>query len=165
MLGAQAGYNYQLGWAVLGVELGGGWTNLQGHGPCLVLLTCNANTKWMVDLTGRFGVLVTDATLAYVRGGVVWAKNDYTIALAGVTLATASDTRIGGLLGVGIEHNITPLWSFFTEYDYIDFGSRSYNTTFSQIDYAVSVPSDLKLDVDQKIHRIKFGVNYHFANW
>jgi outer membrane immunogenic protein len=157
----QLGYNVQFGWAVVGVEVGGGWTNLRGHGPCLVLLSCEASTRWMADITGRFGVLVTPAALLYVRGGAVLARNDYAITLAGATLATASDTRIGGLIGVGGEYLITPLWSVFAEYNYIDFGSRSYDTRFSQVDF-VSVPSDLKIDIDQKIHRVKFGVNFHF---
>jgi outer membrane immunogenic protein len=145
---------------LFGVELGGGWTNLRGHGPCLVLLTCSANTNWMVDLTGRVGVLVSPLTLVYVRGGAVLAHTDYSIALAGNTLATASDNRIGGLLGLGAEYNVTAAWSVFGEYDYIEFGSRRYSTTFSQVDF-VSVPRNLDLDIDQKIHRVKFGVNWH----
>jgi len=161
MAGAQIGYDWQVApWAVFGVEVGGGWTNLRGHGPCLVLLTCSANTDWMLETTARFGVLVSPATLVYVRGGAVWAHTDYAIALGGNTLATASDTRIGGLLGVGAEYRFLPGWGVFAEYNYIDFGKRSYNTTFTAVDF-VNVPSNLVLDIDQKIHRVKFGVNFH----
>jgi len=161
MAGAQIGYDWQIApWALVGIEVGGGWTNLRGHGPCLVLLTCSANTNWMVDVTGRFGVIVSPSALIYVRGGVVWAQTDYAIALAGTTLATASDVRIGGLLGVGAEYRFLPGWGVFAEYNYIDFGRRRYNTTFSQVDF-INVPGNLELDAEQKIHRVKFGLNFH----
>lgn len=142
--GGQIGYNWQAGWAVFGIEAAGDWGNNRGHGPCLVLLTCETNTKWMADLTGRFGVLVADRALVYIKGGVVWAKNDYSISLAGSTLAVASDTRLGGLLGTGVEFMVAPNWSVFTEYNYIDFGGRNYNVNFADVDF---------VDVSQNLDR------------
>ena len=43
--GLQVGYNYQINWAVLGVEAQGSFADLTGHGVCGVDLLFNCGTK------------------------------------------------------------------------------------------------------------------------
>ena len=64
--------------------------------------------NWIADVTGRVG-FIADRALIYVKGGVAWTQNNYTgtlLPLAVQIPATASETKVGGLLGVGVEYAI-----------------------------------------------------------
>jgi opacity protein-like surface antigen len=65
---------------------------------------------------------------------------------------SASDTRVGGTIGYGVEFALTQNWSAKGEFDWIDFGSKtltaSDGTVFTAKQWSVS--------------EVKVGVNYHF---
>lgn len=159
MGGAQAGFNYQIGPAVFGVEADGDWADITGHGPCLAVLTCSSKTKWLFDVSGRVGLAV-DRALVYVKGGYAWAGIDYN-ATAGAALAAPNSlTRSGGEFGLGIEYAITNNWTAKVEYDYIDFRSTS-----STIPVAVAgAGAAIAAGVNQAntLQMMKAGVNYKF---
>jgi outer membrane immunogenic protein len=93
-----------------------------------------------IDLTGRFGYLVTDRTLAYVRGG-------YSNVGAETTLSDGKGLRITGrnidgwTAGGGIERAINNAMNARLEYRYTDLGERVGR--FDQ-------------------HKLLFGVAYRF---
>jgi hypothetical protein len=65
-------------WASLGDQRSGGLLN--GTTGALVpasTLQMSANTQWLSNLRGRFGVVCWD-TLWYVTGGGVWVNTEYT---------------------------------------------------------------------------------------
>jgi len=158
--GGQVGGDYQAGWAVFGAELSGSWTNIKGHAPCLVALTCATEHDWLVTAAGRFGV-AWDHTLVYVKGGAAWADPKYsaTAAFGGAAFTTtAQETRVGALFGVGIEQAIAGGWSAKIEYNYIDFGTRNINFPIT-----VGIPATAAVDVTENMHLIKFGLNYRFG--
>jgi outer membrane immunogenic protein len=169
--GVQAGYNYQFGVGVLGIEGDFTWTDLKSNAPCLVVFNCSANTKWTADVTARAGVVV-DKALVYVKGGAVWARNDYGVnesitlgaPLLGVPAGTysaaanVSDTRIGALFGTGVEYAFTPNWSAKIEYNFMDFGKQTYNFPLTTAGLT-SIPAEIK----QQTHIIKAGINYRFG--
>jgi outer membrane immunogenic protein len=70
--GIQAGYNWQLGIVVLGVEGDLDAAGLQGTAPCALVLNCTMKHNWFADITGRVGVVTVDRALIYLKGGVAW---------------------------------------------------------------------------------------------
>ena len=69
--GGQVGYNWQMGWVVLGVEGEISGAGIKGTTPCLVILACKTETDWVATLAGRLGVTI-DKALVYVKGeGIV----------------------------------------------------------------------------------------------
>jgi outer membrane immunogenic protein len=165
LAGGQIGYNFQTGPVVFGVEAEASWTDIDGKSPCLVVLSCRTDVDWIVTVAGRFG-LTWDRTLVYVKGGVAWADSNYsaTLNLGPIINATASvsDTRFGGLLGAGVEQAIGGGWSAKVEYNFIDFRNESYNVP---INIAGAPPINVGVDIEQKLHTVKFGLNYRFGGF
>jgi len=162
--GVQAGYNWQVNnWLVLGVEGQFSWSDLEGSTPCIVILKCTTEVKWLGSLAGRVG-FTYDRTMLYVKAGVAWADSDYLAdfsIIPGVFTATASDTRTGFMIGAGIEYGFLSNWSAKLEYNYMDFDTDSLGFV---INCDCHRHSDvLNVDITQRIHLIKFGINYRFG--
>lgn len=172
LAGVQLGYNWQVGSFVYGLEGDFSWSDIEGNAPCLIAFNCQTEVKWMADVTARIGVLPVERLLVYLKGGVVWADTDYsfgnsiTVGGAGFTASVAadqSDTRIGGLLGFGAEYMFAPNWTAKIEYNYMDFGDDTYNIPVTAaVGGGPSVTFNAPVDIDQKIHAMKIGVNYKF---
>ena len=177
--GGQIGWNWQTGVFVFGVEGDVEWENLKGSAPCLFILQCNVNHTWQADITGRLGVVAFDRALIYLKGGAVWQHSNYSagnsiavtapgFAATASANASASDTRLGVLLGTGLEYGFLPNWSAKIEYNFEDFGSRTLNFPLAVSACAtpggcaaiptINVPTTVK-DFD---HIIKAGVNYRW---
>ena len=158
--GFQAGVNYQIGWAVLGIEGQFSFADINGKTPCLLIVKCSTDVNYLGSVAGRLG-FAADRALIYVKGGVAFADSDYfaDVLGAGIITASASDTRIGWMIGTGVEYAFTPSWSAKIEYNYMDFGNKTlpFDVRFGGGSTSIDV------DVDQKIHLVKFGVNYRFG--
>src|SRR5262249_2631419 len=133
-----AGYNQQVGVIVLGIEGDLDAAGLQGTAPCVLVLNCTMKHNWMADITGRAGVVAVDRALIYLKGGVAWEGSNFTVGnsvtVAGMTFAAnanGSGIQTGGLLGMGVEYAFLPNWSAKLEYNYIDFGTRSFNASIA----------------------------------
>jgi outer membrane immunogenic protein len=162
--GGQVGYNWQFSPVfVAGIEGDFSWSGMEGDAPCLVVLSCGTKVNWVADITGRVGFTV-DRALIYLKGGAAWADTEYSVALnliPGANFsAKGSDTRFGGLLGLGVEYAVTRNWSAKVEYNYIDFGSHDQPLATT----VAGVPLNATASVDQQLHIVKAGVNYRF-NW
>lgn len=157
--GAQAGYNWQAGNWVFGIEGTISGTGIEGTGPCNVFgtpVTCKTSVDWMADISGRLGVVSGNA-LIYVKGGVAWADIEHTASsnFVGPPLAgSVTNTYWGGLLGVGVEYMVSRNWSAKIEYNYIQFETE--NLTLAQ------PPLSIGADFENHLHTIKGGVNYRF---
>ena len=77
--GIQAGYNWQAGVFVLGVEGDLDAAGLQGNAPCVVVLNCTMKHNWFADITGRVGVVAVDRSLIYLKGGVAWEGSNFSV--------------------------------------------------------------------------------------
>lgn len=175
--GFQGGYNWQSPggvWGmpvVLGIEGDFDWANLSGSGQCTLAgafggfnVNCNVKENWIADVTGRVG-FGADKALIYVKGGVAWANNNYSGTLLPIFVGipvTASETKVGGLLGAGVEYALTPNWSAKIEYDFIDFGSSTNTLT---VGGTVISPALLNLGARETVSEVKFGINYRFWGW
>lgn len=183
--GAQAGYNWQSGGMVYGIEGDIVWSGLKGHTDCFVVLNCSNEVKWMADITGRIGFTVGDRGLIYIKGGAAWANAsvgiNQSVAVTstlgpgftanGAITGSASKTMLGGTLGAGIEYAFLPNWSAKLEYGYFDFGKESLDVPVTASGgvvinngpaFAGSIGIRTPVSVTEQIHTMKIGVNYRF---
>jgi outer membrane immunogenic protein len=149
-VGGQVGYRWQTGPWVFGLEAQGNWADFTGDNVSLFFANRN-RTK--IDAFGLFTGQVGYAwnnVLLYVKGGAAVTDNKYTVSdLAGVPVASASDTRWGGTVGVGLEYGFAPNWSFGVEYDHLFMGNATAN-------FVVLAPDTVKQDVDLFTARVNF---------
>src|SRR5262245_18985079 len=166
--GGQVGYNWQVNpWLVFGIEGQFSWTDASGSTPCLLVIKCTADVNFIATFGGRVGYVI-DRTMIYIKGGVAWADTDYTADIlgAGVITLNASDTRTGAMIGAGIEHAFAPNWSAKIEYNYMDFGTENlaFLATICRPGVQCRTDGTINADVTQRMHLVKFGLNYRF-NW
>jgi opacity protein-like surface antigen len=158
--GAQAGFNYQFGSFVVGVEWDFDGTSLNATGPTLVTMIGtswqgSANTDWVSTVAARVG-MTTGALFVYGKVGGGWAEDSAraTNLTTGGSLS-ASNTTDGWLGGIGIEWAFAPNWSTKLEFYYI--GLQSW--TLSGPTFAAD-----SFTVVRNIEMLKAGINYRF-NW
>jgi outer membrane immunogenic protein len=173
--GGQVGYNWQVNpWLVFGIEGQFSWTDATGRTPCapLSILGCTTDVNWIATFAGRIGYAM-DRTMIYIKGGVAWADTDHTVDFLGISILSSSSTRTGAMIGAGIEHAFAPNWSAKIEYNFMDFDTDRLGFGLANGGcpeaMALSVRDrmcgrTIDADVTQKIHLIKFGLNYRF-NW
>jgi len=149
--GGQAGFNYQIGQFVVGVEGDMSWSGMSGSTNALAS-TFNTDVDWTATLTGRLG-MAFDRWLVYGKGGAAWARDRYSTNFYTFPGTEVTDTRLGWTAGAGVEYAFAPQWTAKLEYNYMDFGTRS-----------VSFAPGFSTDIDQQIHAVKFGVNYKFGS-
>ena len=151
--GGQAGYNWQTGVIVVGVEADASATSLKGTTPCIIgVAVCERKVDWMSTFTGRVG-FTADRALIYVKGGGAWANFKYTTSAFGLGVASAEKGQWGATIGAGVEYAFAPGWSAKIEYDFMDFGKHT--VAFANVGGGVT-----NVDVTQFVHAVKFGVNY-----
>jgi outer membrane immunogenic protein len=160
----QAGFNWQAGFVVFGAEVQASFADIDGSTPCLLVFSCRTETEWLLTVAGRLGFAI-DRALIYVKGGVAWAESEHSarLRIAGVTIdaGPVDSDRFGVVLGTGVEFAFTPNWSAKLEYNYIDFDDETI--TFPIRVDGTLIGVDAVADIRQKLHLIKFGVNYKFG--
>jgi opacity protein-like surface antigen len=72
--------------------------------------------------------------------------------------ASLSDNRWGWMVGTGVELAINNNWSAKVEYNYMDLGTKNY--VFNVVP---AVPAFNNWEITQRLHLIKFGLNYRFG--
>jgi outer membrane immunogenic protein len=171
--GGQIGVNYQIQQIVLGAEGTFTWSNISGtqvttSQPPVSLPsfseTSTSTPRWYATATGKLGFAANDF-LFYAKGGAAWMSVNYTqaatIGSGNVSSQTISDTRIGFTVGGGVEYGITENLSGRVEYDYLNFGTKTY--TFGNLNTSVG-PMVLPVSIKSSTQLISAGINYRF-NW
>ena len=185
LAGGQIGYNWQAhgsSW-VFGIEADAAGITSNGTNTCFAVSTrflssdCRVRPNATATLTGRIGqALGADGrTLVYAKGGLALVHNNLDITVGGdagtdggvIAIAPATSTsywRAGGTVGGGVEHALTPAWSFKVEYDYLRFASATAATppTMHRVPPLVDVPASTT-DVRQDLHHVKVGLNYRLG--
>jgi outer membrane immunogenic protein len=135
--GGQAGYNWQRGTWLFGLE-----TDIQGSGqrgssdvctlagcpPGSTVFTANYKLDWFGTARGRIGFLPTDRVLLYATGGLAYGGVSASAPL--IPLSWGS-TRAGWTVGAGAEAAIDNNWSVKLEYLYMDLGNVGGGSTTS----------------------------------
>jgi outer membrane immunogenic protein len=149
LVGGTAGYNWQLGSAVLGIEGDIDWANLKGtNTSTLCPLGCSTSDTWLSTVRGRAGYAF-GGVLPYVTGGL--AVGDIRAATPG--FAGVSNTSAGWTAGAGIEFALPGNWSAKAEYLYVDLGKFNCGTNCN------GLPTD---NVSMHDNVVRAGVNYRF---
>jgi outer membrane immunogenic protein len=136
--GAQAGYNWQMGNWVFGVE-----GDIEATAAEDTFAPWKFSNPWFGTLRGRAGYAISNV-LFYGTGGLAFGE------LTGQTFGLSeSHTSAGWTAGLGAEVGLAPHWSAKIEYLYVDLSSSQFVT------------------VTNTSHGYRFGtfragVNYHF---
>jgi outer membrane immunogenic protein len=173
--GVQAGYNYQAGSWVVGVEADVSASDLREsvtvigqNGPVLRTINESIRNDWFATFRPRVGY-AADRTLLYVTGGLAvgnvkgsWdlaSDNGYT------KTGRAEETKVGWTVGAGAEHAFTPNWSVKLEYLYTDLGSIGYTSTYVPGSTFAPPGSNYveRLSQDLTFHTLRVGLNYKFG--
>jgi opacity protein-like surface antigen len=175
--GAQAGFNYQTGVWVYGLEADVQSFNATASRDTGIIAAPvgqtggfqdKFDTSWLVTIRPRLGVTI-DRALIYATGGMAIAElklsQQSSICSSGLCLAhldgAASSTKVGWVVGGGVEHALTGNWSVKAEYLYVDFGTMGLRRFFVDI---TGVHPEFFIDntANLRAHIARFGVNYKF---
>jgi outer membrane immunogenic protein len=138
--GVQAGYNFQSGPWVFGVE-----GDIEATGASDTFASWKFSNPWFGTVRGRAGYTF-DNILVYGTGGLAFGElRGEKFNLPGLS---ESHTTAGWTLGVGAEFKFAQSWSAKVEYLYVDLADSNFTIT--------GVPNAYRFGV------LRAGVNYHF---
>jgi len=121
--GGQVGYRFHSSSIVFGLEAQGNWANFRGSNQSIPFpAVVNATRVDAFGLfTGQIGYAWNNALL-YLKGGAALTSDRYRgyLTATGTQISdTVSDTRWGGVIGLGLEYGFAPNWSAAIEYDHM----------------------------------------------
>lgn len=173
--GFQAGYNFQTGSTVLGIEADFSFSGIRGSRslpiqvfpPALALLDRSFSEedklKWVSTFRGRVGY-ATPSLLIYATGGLAVGRRDFSqfiVTDPAVNFnnlrASVSETRLGWTAGGGLEYALSRNWSIKGEYLYVDLGKVS---AFADSDTAPGFGLTLNTSSHLRLHTARAGLNY-----
>ena len=135
--GAQAGYNFQNGPWVFGIE-----GDIQGNGASDTFAPWKFSNPWFGTVRGRAGY-ANNNVLLYGTAGLAFGE------LTGQTFGLSeSHTNAGWTVGLGAEVGLAQNWSAKVEYLYVDLNNSNFAVTGTQNGYHFGL--------------LRAGVNYHF---
>ncbi len=181
--GGQAGYNWQTGAFVLGIETDFDGTTLSksfnnvgapfGGGSPFPgdFLSVNGKTSlsWLGTTRGRVGFVATpdNRLMVYATGGVAYGGGSTNFSAfdnktGSFWTGNPSSTRVGWTIGGGVEYAVTNNITIKGEYLYADLGSSSFNSIGNAFALAnfPGVAVSGKINYNASIFRA--GVNYKF---
>jgi opacity protein-like surface antigen len=170
--GGTAGYNFQFGNIVAGLEADFSWTGLDAsdsYDQVFKFVCCTIIRKarieqsldWLSTVRGRLGMTAGN-TLIYATGGVAFGQANYDFLVSypdikGIAQDTASETKVGWTGGLGGEYSFG-LWSIKAEYLYYDLGPQSVHARFFL--KGVSQPFIFDPEFETRGHIARLGVNF-----
>ncbi len=174
--GAQAGYNFQHGAFVFGVEadiqassvkgeVSGNLTlpeNALGFGSPEINGDAEIGTKldYFGTVRARLGYVPVERLLVYATGGFAYGRTEsyVNVSVDGNSFIDESvkNDRMGWTVGGGAEYAFTDNWSLKSEYLYTDLGSEEV------IGGDITETISGGLDSDVAFHTVRVGLNYKF---
>jgi outer membrane immunogenic protein len=168
--GIQAGYNFQAGQWVTGIEADANYFGLKGQFSRTVTnafsgspytFASSFESDWLVTVRPRIGYAFGHL-LVYATGGLAVAnqrpsQNITQLNLVFTEAGSVSKTTVGWTAGAGVEYAFDNRWSVKAEYLYVDPGSVSFSTSGdTDSTYTGSHSAHLKVNI------VRAGLNYHF---
>jgi outer membrane immunogenic protein len=137
-IGAQAGYNWQTGPWVFGIE-----GDLEATGASDTFAPWKFSNPWFGTVRGRAGYAFNNV-LFYGTAGLAFGELD------GETFQSLSEshTTLGWTVGVGAEVGLAQNWTAKIEYLYVDLADQNFSIT--------SVPNGYRFGL------VRAGLNWHF---
>ena len=147
-IGGTAGFNWQTGQMVLGIEGDVDWSGMSGTSAAFCSAGCTTKNDWLGTVRGRVGYSF-DRFLPYFTGGAAFGAVKGSVTGFG----SFSQTKVGWTGGAGLEYAFTDNWTTKLEYLYVDLGKATCNAACSGGD---------PFDVTFKTNIVRAGVNYKF---
>jgi outer membrane immunogenic protein len=148
-VGGTAGYSWQFGNAVIGLEGDIDWSNLKGTSGAAPCPGCSTSDSWLSTVRGRAGYAF-GGVMPYLTGGL--ALGD--IRATAPSFAGASTTNPGWTVGGGIEIALPGNWTAKAEYLHVDLGKFNCGLNCS-----TSPTNNVSMHDDV----VRAGINYHFG--
>lgn len=166
--GGQIGYRWQASAWVFGLEAQYDWADLRGSslsGPLAFGPLFSNRTR--IDSFGLYTAQLGYAwnnALLYVKGGAASTRDKYAglVTATGLVFDSASETRWGGAIGVGLEYGFAPNWSLAFEYDHLFMGDRSRTFTSSGLFTPVGAFSRIET-IRQDVDLFTARLNWHIG--
>ena len=167
--GAQAGYNWQIGPWLLGLELDIQASDLDDKKTCLFAcgpsgIIIDERLNWFGTTRARFG-WASGSVVSYITGGVAYGKVSTSsnfvsnLGPGPFAIASVTSTRVGWTAGSGVEVALGGPWSLKAEYLFIDLGKTS--TTYTT--FIAFAPGANYFDTKYQAHLFRAGLNYRFG--
>ena len=141
--GIHAGYNYQIGYLVLGVEADYSYLDVN-ETVAAPLGNFDTETNWLSTVRARAGV-ASNGYLFYLTGGAAFTNIKTTYQGVGI-----SNSDMGWTAGAGLEMAVGNNISIRGEYLYVNLGE--HNATYGATTAGYSTD----------MHIARAGLNYHF---
>jgi outer membrane immunogenic protein len=162
--GVQAGYNYQMGMLVVGVEGDINYLGLDRSADYVDeddnIFEVSNDINWFGTLRARLGVTPMDRLLVYATGGLAFGDidEDATFFYEGEDYSGSnSDTQWGWTIGGGVEYALTDNWTIKAEYLFVDLDDSDFTVTSD------AVPgTSFRVEGDNQFSVVRLGVNYKF---
>lgn len=160
IFGGTAGYNFQTGPWVYGLDGDFSWINARGQAHEIAPFTTSTvegtDEDWLGTARVRFGWTASNRVLLYATGGFAVASVKATVEPFNARGLAQTETRWGGTVGAGVETMLDQNWSVKAEYLHVDMVRASYFDPSRGPTFNIrgNVP------VDNDIFRL--GLNYHF---
>jgi len=148
LVGGTAGYNWQTGAWVFGLEGDVDWTNIKGNTTVACPLGCQTSNSWISTVRGRVGYAF-DRFLPYITGGL--ALGNIRTGQPGFTGNTESNA--GWTVGAGLEFAVMGNWTAKAEYLYVDLGTNHCG---------IACGNAVVDDASFTTHILRGGLNYRF---
>jgi outer membrane immunogenic protein len=181
--GGQAGYNWQTGAFVLGVETdfdgstvskdfnfsSAPFAGLPPFNGDVLNVNAKASLDWLGTTRARVGFVATpdNRLMIYATGGVAYGGGSSHFNVFDSTnglffAGSPSSTRVGWTVGGGVEYAVTNNWTIRGEYLYADLGSNNINTVGNAAveQFFPGSVATAKFSYNASIFRA--GVNYKF---
>jgi outer membrane immunogenic protein len=163
LIGGTAGFNYQIGEYVFGIEGDGDWTNLNGNsgstcGAITAVLTppvsCQTQSQWLGTVRGRVGYAF-DRILLYGTAGAAFGNIQ-----TGLNPPSTFDSSVeaGWTVGAGLEFAFAQSWTAKVEYLFVDLPNAACTTVGNCAGAAGSIVS-----FNESV--IRAGLNFKFGPW
>jgi outer membrane immunogenic protein len=146
LAGLQAGYNYQMGSIVLGIEGDFSFADVKFQ-DTFFGSTITLKNDYFATVTGRVGYAF-DRILVFGKGGVAFTRDKW----EGPGGISADFGRTGWTIGAGVEYALWNSLSVKVEYNYMSFGDVSESIG----------GGGGTAQVSETINIVKVGANYRF---
>ena len=139
---------------------------MEGQSGCRVSAPriSHSRTDFIGTVAPRVGV-AWDRVLLYAKGGVAWGArrllaDAYPQSIIGrPNICDRDATRVGWMVGVGVEYAFAQNWSVKAEYNYMDFGTERILVRSTGIE---PTQANFDEDIGRTILVVKVGLNYKF---
>jgi len=149
VIGGTAGYNYQFGQVVAGIEGDVDWSGINGTTNNFGTFGCKTSNNWLATVRGRLGY-AADRFMPFVTGGGAFGD----IRASSPGLPDTSSDKAGWTIGAGLEAALARNWTAKVEYLYVDLGSFNCG-----LNCGAGFVTD---NVSFHTNLLRAGVNYKF---